>query len=301
MARVCGSSEAADQVRYLMRTTMVQLRNEYMAMKNDLHKLEKTCQDSSFETARYMETYLYGKLVASIQEIEELDKQLKAYSLFVQSIDNQWNEHTSQCSFMGNKSETQVVETKEKWHKVDDEKYVFDSPDELAGKLDTCQGKDGLTGSCGICSVENAYIISGGVSLEKDVYRLARGYNSGELCAVTGGTTPESRQKILELLGVKSTLETQTIDNIAVSINSGRIPILSVDARKLYGFHSLTRRLHAVVVTSVSVDASGNVTEVTICDSNAFNRGQTGAHVYAVQHLKEAMTDRMMNVTEVIR
>lgn len=300
MAGVCGSSEAADNLRTALRMTMIKMRNEYMAVRQEISVLQQTCHDESFEVAKYMEIQLYGQLNKLFQEAAIIDRKLKEYSTFIEDLDMRLLRSASQCSYIQEtkKGNGDFQATSQVWHKVSETKYVFDSPKQLSQMLDIQQGKSGLSGSCGICSVENVVRISGVKATEESVYKSAY---VNALCTIQGGTTPESRKALLETYGIHSTLEKQSIENITAAVSSGRIVILSVDARKLYHLGGIQTRLHAIVATSVSVNEKGEVTEVTICDSNAFALRQSGAQTYSVKELERALTKRLMNVTEILR
>lgn len=263
---------------------------------------KETCHDESFEVAKYFSRILYDKLSKAITEGADVDRRLKAYSLFIQSLDLKYQRisasGTSAGGQVGNADRQTGGSSSEVWHQEEENRYVFDSPKELENSLDIQQGKTGLQGSCGICSVENVVRISGRGATEDTVYQCAA---QNGFCGREGGTTPQSRQRLLAAHGIASTLEEQNLDNIAVTIHQGKGVILSVDATKLYHMGGFRRRLHAVTATSVTVNENGEVTEVTICDSNALHRGQSGAHNYSAQELKRALTKRLMNVTERIR
>lgn len=302
MSILCGSSEAAEELRFGLIDSLRQLVQIQSDIQRRLNHLQQLCQDESYEQMSYFCMLLENQLKMLLPEISDINIQLERYSEFIQSLDNKYRGSSFEVNLSNKISRDGNVEnrTTQVWHK-EEKGFVYDSPREIASMLDTAQGKSGLNGSCGICSVENVILISGGKATEIDVYNTARGHQPYSLCEEGGGTTPLDRQSLLEKYGIASSLENQTIENIASAINSGRICILSVDARKLYRMKGLQRQLHAVVVTSVTVDEKGDVTEVTICDSNASALGQSGAQEYSVQELKKALTKRPMNVTDVIR
>ena len=82
---------------------------------------------------------------------------------------------------------------------------------------------------------------------------------------------------------------------------SGRGVIASVDANLLYRNGNAEVGYHAVTVTSVTLDADGQVTEVIVCDSNADALGDTGAKRYSAEEFEDALTGKPLNITEVIR
>lgn len=299
--RVSGSSEAADHLRAMLRMTMVELQNSYMKIHKDMLRLQSINHNGSLGIVIKVQQDVYKKLNKMIEEIRVVDKKLKAYSLFISEIEHkiQNNFNSSQMSYMS--SGPQHMQTLQLWHKKEEGKYVFDSPEELANNLDIEQGKTGLHGSCGICSVENVIRIAGGDATEDSVFQCAYNAEEGALCGKDGGTTNEERKAILSKYGIDSELQEPTIENIMSAIGSGKIVILSVDAGKLYNRHSLRRQFHAVVVTSIAVNEKGEVTEITICDSNAKAKRETGARNYSVEKIKKALTNRKMNVTRSLR
>lgn len=299
MSKVCGSSEAADDLRKSLRMNLLKIRNEHKDIQKELSVLQQSCHDDSFETVQYFSKLIYNQLLEILPEIITADRRLKEYSIFVQSIDATLGKNSNQSLVMREKTfKAAEKRTSQVWHKQGEDKYIFDSPDTLAKCLDIQQGKTGLKGSCGLCAVENVLHISGRNVTEENVYQQALTNN---LCTEIGGTVPQGRKELLAMYGIASHFREQTIDNIALAINEGRIVILSVNATKLYHMGGLQRRLHAVVVTSITVNTKREVTGVTICDSNAHYMGRNGAYTYSVEELRAALTKRPMNVTDVIR
>lgn len=299
MSKLCGSSEAAETLRSNFRTTLLEIRNEYTAIQRELINLGQSCRDKNYDSAACFTKEIYKQLCKILPEAVKTDQRLKEYSLFVQSLDSKFLRNDAEDAYTPSKiGAGDPKSTLQLWHREADGSYMFDSPKELAVSLDTRQGKSGLHSSCGICSVENVVIISGKDTTEAEVYFGA--WKDG-MCSIDGGTNWQERENILKRYHIGSHTEKQTIHNIAAAVNSGRVVILSVDARKLYHITGLRRRLHAVVVTSITVDEDGNVTGLTICDSNASVRGETGAQLYSVKELQAALTNRPMNVTDIIR
>lgn len=291
MSGVSGSAEVADALRTAIVSEIKQANNLIQVQAALLRELSTDCRDESYELMEYCIRMTAQKLNALMTNAAETWKHLQAYSDFINRIETRY------CGSMGTGGGSSMPTTQEKWSKTNDG-MKFDSPETLAAKLDIQQGKAGPSGTCGLCSVENVAIMAGLTASEASIVSLAASKN---LCSRSGGTTPESRQALLKELGIDSTLETQSVDGIAAAVMSGRGVILSVDANKLYGRWSLFRALHAVTVTSVTTDHNGDITGITICDSNAFYLRETGAKTYSVAAIKEALTKRPMNVTKPIR
>ena len=292
MAHLSGSSEAADNLREGLRVSAQAVSQNLNEQNRLLNALSSTCHDSSYEEMEYLVKLLAGKLQMFFPQMVEVVKRLQTYSNFIQSLESGLST-TAGASSGGTGSK----KSSETWS-LTSQGMVYDSPDKLAQKLDTQQGKAGPRGTCGLCSVENVAITAGKNTSEASVVALAQ---KNGLCSKSGGTSPENRQALLAQLGIQSHLEEPSIANIAGAVASGRGVILSVDANKLYGRPGLMPALHAVTVTSVTADGKGNIVGVTICDSNARVRGETGAKTYSVAELQKAMTKRKMNVTEIIR
>ena len=293
MAHLSGSSEAADDLREGLRVSAQEINRNLNEQNRLLNALSATCRDSSFEEMEYLVRLLAGKLQMFFPEMVAVVKRLQSYSNFVQSLENGLS-NTAGATCGGLAGGKKSGET---WS-VTSQGIVYDSPDTLAKKLDTQQGKAGPSGTCGLCSVENVAIMSGKNVNEAGVVALAQ---QEKLCSASGSTSPENRQQLLGKLGIPSNLAEPSIENIAGAVASGRGVIVSVDANKLYGRKSLVPALHAVTVTSVTADSNGTITGVTICDSNAKVRGETGAKTYSAAEFQKAMTKRKMNVTEIIR
>lgn len=289
MSGVSGSSEAADALRVAL-VQDIQIINKYVNYQFALlRRLSASCRDESYEMMERLVKYTDLKMRELMPEAQKTCKHLQAYSDFINSIETRY------CVGTGSSGGKKM--TGETWTKTNDG-MQFDSPDTLARKLDIQQGKEGPSGTCGLCSVENVAIMAGLDVTEKSVLELA---DSKGLCDISGGTCPDERQALLKELGINSTLETPTIDNIAAAVMSGRGVILSVDAFRLYKMNSQSVGPHAITVTSVTTDKKGKITGITICDSNAKTLGDTGAKTYSVAEIQNALLNRPMNVTDPIR
>lgn len=202
--------------------------------------------------------------------------------------------------------------------KDSDGNFVYDSPNEMDQHLYTAQGSayPSFQGTCGLCSCANILRLSGVDATEKDMIDYASSTRDpasflGKLCATgnldpghNGGTSPKSRQKILNHFGIDSgifpvvhnedgTISDSNLNQIADYVSSGRGVILSVHADILwndaaYGFDDY----HAVTVTSVKKSSGGEILGFYICDS-----AQGGTTYYPAEKMKRALTGSPMNVT----
>lgn len=297
MSKLSGSSEAASRLSTKLYESMKQLQQEIGEQNRQLRKLSDSCKDESFETAEYILMQVAKEVMPLLTQIGEVRKSLEKYIQLVESAENRYAGTVSQILVPAAQN-SGSMKSGETWS-VEDDSMLFDTPDVLGKSLNITQGQAGPQGTCGLCSVQNVCIMAGVKLTEADVVGLARFKN---LCSASGGTTPDSREMLLKHLGIESHQETQSIDNIAAAVMSGKGVILSVDANKLYnrGF-SFYPALHAVTVTSVRLDHNGNVIGIVICDSNAGYKNETGAKEYTVEELKKALTKRPMNVTGRIR
>lgn len=112
-----------------------------------------------------------------------------------------------------------------------------------------------------------------------------------------GGTNVNSRNEILNHFGVESVALPCTTDDIARYIEEGRGVIISVHCNQLYYGFSEGNDLHAVTVTSVKRDATGNLLGLYLCDSNG-----KPSEFYYTNEIEAALSGRKMNVTtQIIR
>ena len=202
-----------------------------------------------------------------------------------------------------------------------DGNLVYDSPNETNGFLYTTQGSanDEFQGTCGLCSCANLLRLSGVNKSEADMIAYASNTNSatfGKLCSIgfsdpgmNGGTSPKDRQQILNHFGIDSgvfplsraadgTIDDSNITQIADSVCAGRGVILSVHADMLWNNASFgIDDYHAVTVTSVKKDGSGDVLGFYICDS-----AKGGTTYYSADKIRRCLTGAPMNITyQIIR
>ncbi len=296
MNGVCGSAEAAMALMTSMKKHVSQLLELNHEIIGDVKRLRETCRDDSMDEMEYFVQSCVTQMGQLLPEVKRALQRLESYAAFIENME------AGILSQGGQKLQGvtlgKVRRTKQIWKQTDDG-YVYDSPEELGKKLDIRQGKTGLGGSCGICSCENIIRISGTEISEGTVFQQA--YQEG-LCDPQGGTNAEERQQILAKYNIVSYQADQTMEQVKIAITEGRIVNLSVDARKLYGEKGLFVKPHSVIVTSVRTDEKGNLMALTICDSNAYALGDTGAKTYSVEEIENALIkQRKMLVTQVLR
>lgn len=151
-------------------------------------------------------------------------------------------------------------------------------------------------GNCGIESARQLLDASGNARTEIDV--LQEAINNGNAVDdpdpyQRGGTSPQGRQNILTNNGVSSSLQDQNPENIKQAVVEGKGVITSHDAGVLWGDPTVSGG-HAVVVTGVKYDSSGNVSHYVINDTGA---GQGMREVPATQFENSLRPNRQINVT----
>lgn len=195
-----------------------------------------------------------------------------------------------------------LPKTQQEWYPDNDGLHqIYNTPLQTGKELDANQGKDpSHRGTCGIVSCVNILRLAGRLdATESEVLMdaIAQGLctTNDKLPASSGGTTCVRRQQILKRFGLESELIHPSTDAIAEYVSAGKGVIISVFADRLWKDPRYHNAYHAVVVTSVVKNASGNVTGFYICDSG--RRTNDCAHFYTVEELKYALTPRKMNVT----
>lgn len=202
--------------------------------------------------------------------------------------------------------------------KDSDGNMVYDSPTEMNQYLYKTQGSadSNFQGTCGLCSCANILRLSGVNASEAEMIAYAaqtRDPNSfnGMLCAtgysdpgLNGGTSPKSRQQILDHFGIDSgifpiahesdgSIADGNLSQIADHVSAGRGVILSVHADVLWNDAAFgVDDYHAVTVTSVKKNSVGDVLGFYICDS-----ANDGTTYYSADKVKRALTGSPMNVT----
>ena len=200
--------------------------------------------------------------------------------------------------------------TNQTWTTGSDGSMIFNTPLETGEKLDSKQGKVfGYWGTCGLVSCTNVLRLAGYPATEREVVKYASstsaGFCQGKLCTTNsfpennGGTSAKSRQMILKHFGIDSELKDATVDAISDAISEGRGVIISVYAGMLYKGWSNYRDLHAITVTSVKKDKTGNILGFYVCDSGT--GGVDNSKFYTAMQIENALSGRPMNVTSIIR
>lgn len=204
--------------------------------------------------------------------------------------------------------------TQQEFHTQPDGSEVYNSPLETEKDLCPKQGNARVMfkGTCGLCSCANILRLAGVDYREGDMIDYAAGEH---LCATgsrnvgrNGGTTPASRQAILEHFGIKSSIvpldqptgdsdafPESNIDKIAQCVSQGRGVIISVHADSLWHNNPKPANdLHAVTIVSVR-KVGGRVVGFYINDT-----GMGGTYYYPAGKVLEALSGAPMNVTDTI-
>lgn len=302
MGRLSGSGEAAASLQRKVVLAMWELEQLQEEWRQTTQRLATTDHDDSMAEAEYYGLYLRQCFQKLMPQVTEVVGRLDAYIQFIHKIERGIHASSSLSVYTPGVSEKTSVQT---WT-LRDGGAVYDSPTELGKKLRQIQP----SGCCGLCAIENVSVESGRHITLNDLFAYAKS-QTPPLCMEGGGTTAEGRKKILEAFGIGSTLEEQTIQNIASAVVEGRGVILSVNASKLSPYRKalagrpLKKSVfcpHAVVVTSVEVDGNGNVTHLVVSDSNAQTLSLTGAIRYTVDEITTVLNkNRKMNVTVPLR
>jgi len=186
------------------------------------------------------------------------------------------------------------------WRINPDGSKTFDSPVETGRTLNFNQGKtvDGevYKGTCGIVSCQNVLNMLGVKKTEEELIRHARDNNLAHHRGPpyrNGGTHAENRKDILKAHGIESTLEAQSVENIATAVEAEKGVIISVETKHFWSCP--TGGPHAVVVTSVTKDKNGNVTGFHITDSG----DKSSSRFISLELMDKSLNkNRFMNVTK---
>ena len=205
--------------------------------------------------------------------------------------------------------------------KDSDGNLVYDSPIETDYYLYKDQGSANpkFLGTCGLCSCANILRLSGVNASESEMITYASTTNNPntlfqKLCTtryddpgMNGGTNPKSRQLILQNFGIDSgvfplsrekdgSLSDSNLTTISDSVSAGKGVILSVHADILHDDAPVgIDDYHAVTVTSVKKDPTGNILGFYICDPD-----QIGTTYHTADRIKRALTGAPMNITHSI-
>lgn len=194
--------------------------------------------------------------------------------------------------------------TREAMHAREGGGTIYDSPTTQAGRLNWRQGLSSkkFQGTCGICSVQNVARMSGKNLSEADIVHLAAAHGLCETGSHSpgdrGGTSSETRQQLLSLVGIRSHLDyDQSCEHIASLVESGRGVIASVDVRQFWSGAIPFDQAggHAVTLTSVERDGFGAPVRFHFCDSGL---GDADYSVDATQFMVSLRAGRGLNVTD---
>lgn len=156
--------------------------------------------------------------------------------------------------------------------------------------------------NCGVESSRQIVNQATGAGISEDAL-LTQSIANGDAdtapkAADRGGTSPAQRQSILASNGVPSTLQDPTMQNLAQAVAERRGVITSHDVSTFWPPPGQAGGPytggHAVVVTAVGYDASGNLATVTVNDTGFGICGST----YPVARFQSSLRPgRQMNVT----
>lgn len=295
MAGVSGSTEAAEELQKRIKETAAEMLRIMEDYKQDLNKLKATSKDESFEDALYFYTETDRRLRDLLPQMAEVIRRLERYISFIEKVELRISSPAAVSSGTSFASASSF-RTREVF-KVTDDSVIYDDPEKTGRNMRHRQTR----GDCGLCAIENLMIMIGRLV---DLAEITNRAEALGLCSGDGGTTYQTRERLLSDLGISSHPEKQTIEGIAAAVTSGRGVIISVNSAKLstYGYRGgicLRKAPHALLVTGIATDRNGNVTHVAVCDSNADALGLSGAVWYPVKEIKKALIrNRKMNVTD---
>ena len=147
---------------------------------------------------------------------------------------------------------------------------IFDHPFNANSKRICKQGSaypDGPTGTCGCCASGSIVNKAGGNTNEHDIVDIAL---KNGFCSNSGGTSSDSRAKLLTHMGIDSEVTTgSSLEDLAAQVEQGKGVIISVDARRYKPEWYSKHGGHALVLESVIRDAdTGGIVEFVVVDSN---------------------------------
>jgi len=155
--------------------------------------------------------------------------------------------------------------------------------------------------SYGNCGVESSRQIldAQNINTSEDVlldYAIANNYaDNSAYPSEKGGTSSSSRQSLLKDAGVTSDLVDPTMDNIAQAVADGKGVITSNNAGILWNDPDYRINYHAVVVTGMEYDNSGNIDKVIINDTGT---GEGSKAIPKSQFENSLEPGRPANITE---
>ena len=332
------------QVRQLAKDILVEYKQMALLsgdLQNKLKALEGTFLDDSIDQVKDYTTGLISGLVSAQDSFFSIANDLSEYARLLEAGKGNAGAHIEYNTlYSGSSAVTSVpsssvntntnslaptrntprdlVGTQFGMVKDTDGNLVYDSPIETDQYLYKNQGSadPAFQGTCGLCSCANILRLSGVNASEAEMIAYAsqtKDPNSfnGMLCAtgysdpgLNGGTSPKSRQQILDHFGIDSgifpishdsdgSIADSNLSQIADHVSAGRGVILSVHADVLWNDAAFgIDDYHAVTVTSVKKNSAGDVLGFYICDS-----ANGGTTYYSAEKVKRALTGSPMNVT----
>lgn len=194
-----------------------------------------------------------------------------------------------------------LPQTGQKIFALDNGNTLFNTPQTTGAHLNYNQGHavSNFEGTCGLVSCENVARLAGKDVTEADAVRLASKKNwctkKSSFSSDNGGTNAEEREKILNALGINSTLDYDlSINHIANEIESGKGIIASVAVNRFWQ-NCPDRGLHAITITSVERDSFGNPVAFYVCDSGSIQDDY--ARRISSDDLQRALSGNPLNVT----
>lgn len=308
---------------------------------NKLKALEKTFFDDSIDQIKDYTTNLIDELVSAQSAFFSIANELAEYARLLEAGKGNTSAHFEHSSLLPNVPAAQtdsgsldnqnanslaptrntprdLISTQFEMVKDSDGNLVYDSPNETDQYLYKRQGSadPAYQGTCGLCSCANILRLAGVNATEAQMIAYASTTNAPntlfqKLCVtgyadhgMNGGTSPKSRQYILQYFGIDSgvvplarnkdgSLSDSNLNTISDNVSAGRGVILSVHADILQ--HDAPVGIddyHAVTVTSVKKDTNGSILGFYICDS-----ANNGTSYCPADKVKRALTGSPMNVT----
>jgi len=331
-------------VRQLAKNILVEYRRMALLsgdLQNKLKALEGTFLDDGIDQIKDFTFGLIDDLVNAQSAFFSIANELTEYAQLLEAGKGNSGNHLVDSSFLSsvpaaqstagslNQTDTNSLAPTRKTPrdlavtqfgmvKDSDGHLVYDSPNETNQYLYRKQGSasPSFQGTCGLCACANILRLAGVNVTEAQMIAYAStteapGTLFEKLCSTgyvnpefNGGTSPKSRQYILQHFGISSGIFPLSLDSkgsvsddnltaISNYVSSGRGVILSVHADILW--HDAPegiRDYHAVTVTSVKKDTNGNILGFYICDS-----AKNGTSYYSAEKVKRALTGAPMNVT----
>lgn len=229
-------------------------------------------------------------------------------------VDKTDNENRSGSALYGNSEFVPLLQTFQKKETIDingRQVTVFDHPFSDKNRHVYNQGSafpeddngDGITGTCGLCSVASIINKAGGNATERSIveHAVQNGlcYNNADAEPEhRGGTDVSQRIQLLQNAGIDASpvVGNQSLEQISEYVEQGRGVIISVTASlykpEWYGAYSEENRGgHAIVLESPLRDETGTIVEYVVSDSNGSTSAEASVIVSA-QQLEQAFAER---------